>query len=140
MSMQHLKTEDMIKLIYAQKLDDELLALAARVNQHLYQCEECLERYNTILSIKDISEDAGRENINVFEKKDLALYYNKNLCKENDYVLLLDEMNEVRYAEQIKQYDDNRMVASFKDVLPNSYYAVLAPRSKKGLPKLALEL
>ena len=134
MSTQHIMLEDMLKMIYARRLDGELTALATRVNRHLFLCPHCQKVYADLLHIRDTVDNSRGQSINVVEKRDLELFYDNRLCRENDYVLLLDEKNEIRYAERATADDGGRMRASFKDVSPDEYFAVLASDEGDDLP------
>ena len=57
MSDKHFTIEEMTKLIYADTLDDELVALAAAVNRHILECDRCRDCYQELLSVKEAVEN-----------------------------------------------------------------------------------
>jgi len=56
MNEKHIALEEMTKLLYAEKLDAELLATAAGLNRHLMQCDSCMKSYQELLAIKELTD------------------------------------------------------------------------------------
>lgn len=67
---EHLIFDDMVDFVYSTELTDEAIKLAQRVNSHIFTCKECREVYESLLAIKEATDERILENIQVAEAQD----------------------------------------------------------------------
>ena len=59
--MKHLTVDEMISFVSINKLDDGSLELAAKVNAHIWECEECRNRVDAFQTVYDEFVRMGTE-------------------------------------------------------------------------------
>lgn len=62
--MNHLTTDELLRFVSLKTLDDDNIALTARVNTHILHCDECLKKVREFQSIID-SDDKQEEEFDV---------------------------------------------------------------------------
>ena len=62
--MKHLTVDEMIDFVSFNKLDNESLALAAKVNAHIFECADCRKKISAFQTVYDELIKMGeKENI-----------------------------------------------------------------------------
>lgn len=59
--MKHLTVEEMIDFVSFNKLDNEFLSLASKVNTHILRCDECREKVTAFQMVYDELVKMGRK-------------------------------------------------------------------------------
>lgn len=75
--MSHINVEELLDFIFAKKINEEFVQMAARINSHLYVCPQCFEKHRTLCGLKDslgtlgtIREDAQKRILKTIYKQD----------------------------------------------------------------------
>lgn len=74
--MSHLTTDEIIDFVSSSELNDETLALSARVNGHIRKCEKCIKLVNSFQLLHD-------EFTKMSKIKDFRNYYCSTVENEN---------------------------------------------------------
>ena len=87
--MKHLTVDEMIDFVSFNKLDSESLALASKVNAHIFECDICRKKVKAFQIVYDKLEKMGKkeEFRSVFNNK-MAGLEKKNQTKKqiDDYM------------------------------------------------------
>lgn len=54
---EHISIDEMMAFIFAEKLDDDVLAASARIDAHMAQCDQCWETYSQLLAAKEAFDE-----------------------------------------------------------------------------------
>lgn len=88
--MKHLTVDEMIDFVSFNKLDSESLALAAKVNAHIFECHTCRKKVEVFQMIYDELVKMGRKEDfrSAINKKLSELKEKKNQAKKqlDDYM------------------------------------------------------
>ena len=57
--MSHIDFDEIVRFALCERIDNEYLELAARINRHILQCPECLKMYKAINSFCESFEEAA---------------------------------------------------------------------------------
>lgn len=52
----HITFDEMVDLIYSENLDAQSNNLAAKINSHIMNCEDCYEQYSVLLTLREQTE------------------------------------------------------------------------------------
>ena len=67
--MKHLTVDEMIDFVSFNKLDSESLALASKVNAHIFECRACRKKVESFQVVYDEFVGSGKTENLVFEIK-----------------------------------------------------------------------
>lgn len=56
---EHISIDEMMAFIFAEKLDDAVLAASARIDAHMAQCDQCWETYSQLMAAKEAFDQVG---------------------------------------------------------------------------------
>ena len=96
--MVHLTVEEMIDFVSFKKPDDRILALASKVNAHVYKCEECREKLEAFQTVYDGLVKYGRE---ITLKKSISKQITKKLQETA-------ELSRELVSEPVEHFDNTK--------------------------------
>ena len=80
--MKHLTVDEIIGFVSFDKINEETLALASKVNNHIGVCEECLRKVRTFQLVNDSLESLKRDAGFRKELEQQAAELEKELLKQ----------------------------------------------------------
>lgn len=105
--MKHIDFDDMVKLVYSEKVDNEYTELAARVNKHIYSCPQCMRSYEAVCSIREFQEEYQGEvsaERNIIARIMQKIYKNNSLSIPLNNIVdsLIDKIENQKSLIEIK--------------------------------------
>lgn len=86
--MKHIDFDDIVKMVYSKKINDEYTKLAIRVNKHIYACPQCRQAYDAVCLVRDIQEDYRAE----VSAENAVVKILQKIYQDNDLSLLSNNL------------------------------------------------